>query len=315
MALGRNVVVDITGMILAYIFFLNDKTPFRLTGEITSGLPQFKPPPFSTQCGNETYTFSEMISELGTAPLMISFISILEAITVATIYVEKNEVVDATQEMIAVGACNIMGSFVSSMPVTSSFTRSAINNASGVRSSFSGIFTGSMVLLALGLLTSYFYYLPKATVAAVIISAMLNTMEFGEIIHTWKTKRVDMIPMMATLLSCLFIDLDMGIIIGVVVNLFIVLYTNSRPSVDSQIVKVGEHEMMVLTPNRDIIFSSVDNFRFQVSKKLLENPKVDTVVFEGTFMQNLDSTAAKVSFLELLQSHFKKNLNAMQGRS
>lgn len=212
--------------------------------------------------------------------------------------------------MIAIGATNIFGSFFSAMPATSSFTRSAINNASGVRSPMSGLFTGSMVLLALGLLTSSFYYLPKATLAAVIISAMIQTMEFEEIVHTWKTKRVDVIPLMATLLSCLFINLEMGIIIGIAVNAFIVMYVNSRPSVDANTMKVGDYEMLVIVPNRDIIFSSVDYFRFRVTKSILQHPKISVVIIDGTYIQRLDVSAAKVrpSLHSFLKTLFTKNL-------
>lgn len=55
----------------------------------------------------------------------------------------KGKAVDATQEMIALGLSNIAGSFVRSMPVTGSFTRTAVNNASGVRTPAGGIFTGT----------------------------------------------------------------------------------------------------------------------------------------------------------------------------
>lgn len=49
---------------------------------------------------------------------------------------------DATQEMITLGFCNIVGSFLLSMPISGSFTRSAVNNASGVRTPFGGLYTG-----------------------------------------------------------------------------------------------------------------------------------------------------------------------------
>lgn len=55
----------------------------------------------------------------------------------------KGKFLDATQEMIALGVCNIFGSFVRSMPVTGSFTRTAVNHASGVRTPLGGIFTGT----------------------------------------------------------------------------------------------------------------------------------------------------------------------------
>lgn len=50
---------------------------------------------------------------------------------------------DATQEMITLGFCNIVGSFVRSMPINGSFTRSAVNNSSGVQTPFGGLYTGT----------------------------------------------------------------------------------------------------------------------------------------------------------------------------
>lgn len=52
---------------------------------------------------------------------------------------------DGTQEMLALGLCNIGGSLVRSMPVTGSFTRTAVNNSSGVKTTFGGLFTGKCV--------------------------------------------------------------------------------------------------------------------------------------------------------------------------
>lgn len=95
---------------------------------------------------------------------------------------------DATQEMFAVGTCNIMGSFVRSMPVTGSFTRTAVNNASGVVTTFGGVITGILVLLALTFLTSTFFYIPKATLAAVVICAMFYLFDFEAFIVLWRTK-------------------------------------------------------------------------------------------------------------------------------
>jgi hypothetical protein len=53
---------------------------------------------------------------------------------------------DATQEMITLGLCNLVGSFLRSMPISGSFTRSAVNNASGVRTPFGGLYTGTQSL-------------------------------------------------------------------------------------------------------------------------------------------------------------------------
>jgi sodium-independent sulfate anion transporter 11 len=80
--------------------------------------------------------------------------------------------------MIALGLGNFFSSFVSSIPITGSFARSAINNASGVKTPFGGIYTGAVVLFSLAFLTKTFKYIPKCSLAAVIIAAMFTMMNF-----------------------------------------------------------------------------------------------------------------------------------------
>lgn len=103
-------------------------------------------------------------------------------------FAAKGKTLDANQEMLALGLCNICGSFVRSMPITGSFTRTAVNNASGVKTPMGGAVTGGLVLLACGLLTSTFKFIPKATLAAVIIIAMFYMFETRIFVVLWRTK-------------------------------------------------------------------------------------------------------------------------------
>lgn len=86
------------------------------------------------------------------------------------------------------GLSNIMASFVQSMPITGSFTRTAVNCASGAKTTISGVVTGFMVILALAFLTSTFAYIPNATLAGVIVVAMFYLCEFEAIPLLWRTK-------------------------------------------------------------------------------------------------------------------------------
>jgi sodium-independent sulfate anion transporter 11 len=75
--------------------------------------------------------------------------------------------------MIALGLANLIGSFFKSMPTCGAFTRSAVSNASGVQTPFAGVYSAIMTLLSLSLLTPYFYFIPKTTLSAVLICAVL----------------------------------------------------------------------------------------------------------------------------------------------
>ena len=95
------------------------------------------------------------MSDIGIGIAVIPLISILENIAIASAF-SGGKTIDATQEMIALGMCNIVGSFVQSIPTTGSFSRTAVNSTSGVKTPAGGIVTGLLVVLALAFLTPYF---------------------------------------------------------------------------------------------------------------------------------------------------------------
>lgn len=131
----RNAIIVFGGILVAYLFHKNGVEPFNLTGNISSGFPKISLPPFSTVHNNETYTTSGMINALGLSVVSVPVISIVEAVAIAKSF-SKGKIVDVTQEMCALGLCNIASSFFSSIPVTGSFARSAVNHASGVQTTF-----------------------------------------------------------------------------------------------------------------------------------------------------------------------------------
>lgn len=66
-----------------------------------------------------------------------------------TVLIADGKSVDATQEMLALGLCNIGSSFVGSMPVSGALSRGAVNHASGVQTPFGGIYTGKKFSLVI----------------------------------------------------------------------------------------------------------------------------------------------------------------------
>lgn len=107
--------------------------------------------------------------------------------------------------MIALGLANFFGSFFKSIPTCGAFTRSAVSNASGVASPLSGIYSAVMALLALTLLTPYFNYIPKTTLAAILICAVLSLVslsstsrQFAALITFWENVRRLISPLPST---------------------------------------------------------------------------------------------------------------------
>lgn len=222
LSISRNAIIVFGGILMAYLFHAQDKHPFLLTGEISSGFPTISLPPFSTTKDETEYSFQSMVSTLGLSFLTIPIISVVEAVAIAKSF-NKGKVVDVTQEMLALGLCNIASSFFSSIPITGSFTRSAVNHASGVKTQMGGIFTGIAVLSVLGFLTQTFYFIPKTCLAAVIIAAMFTMMEVRKVVLIYKTRKLDILPFLGTFLVSLWKGLELGILVGVGINIIFVL--------------------------------------------------------------------------------------------
>ena len=95
---------------------------------------------------------------------------------------------DASQEMVALGVCNLLGSFVQSMPTTGSFSRTAVNSSSGVKTPMGGIYTGALVILCLAFLMPYCAFIPKASLSAVIMTAVIFSVEYEVVLPIWSSK-------------------------------------------------------------------------------------------------------------------------------
>lgn len=286
-SLASNAIIVLISSIVAFVCKQNGDTPFKLTGNVEGGLPPFQLPPFSATLNGTDFNFQEMISEYGTVVIFCPLIAVLEHIAIGKAF-SKGRTLDATQEMLALGVCNIMGSFVQSMPVTGSFTRTAVNNASGAKTPTCGIITGIMVLLALGFLTSTFQYIPKTTLAGVIIVAMYYLCDFDAFRVLWKTKKLDLIPLTITLSFCLLLNLEYGILIGIAVNIVYVLYSSARPKIEIEEVNTSFYLVKFKT---GLHYTASEFLR----EHILQNCTAakSTVIIDGEYIGNIDATVAK----------------------
>ena len=179
-----------------------------------------------------------------------------------------------------------MGSFVSSMPTTGSFSRTAVNSVSGVRTTFGGIYTGSLVILALAVLMPFCAYIPKATLSAVIITAVIFSVEYHVIRPMWNSKSMsrkkfliqilstffitesDLIPTFVTFLGCLFWALEFGILLGIGIQVLIILYQSARPSINVELCEDEDSGVNFLhvTIDRGLMFPAVSHVRHLINK-------------------------------------------------
>ncbi|KAK3867068.1 hypothetical protein Pcinc_027431 [Petrolisthes cinctipes] len=294
LSVGRNALVVIIATIIAYCLD-GENQPFTITGYVEPGIPHASLPPFTSESNNQTIPFTEIISDIGIGVVMVPFIAILDHIAIVSAFA-KGRTFDATQEIITLGIANIAGSFFGSMPTTGSLSRSAVNLNSGVRTPAGGLVTGVMVLLALALLTPCFTFIPKSTLASVIMCAVVHLIDYEILMPLWRSKKIDLLPLSVTFLACLLWGLEWGILLGIAVNLSMLLFSIATPSVKVALIPPGKQHAgyVMVTPSHGISYPSTSHIRATIRKAGLKQAGGSLpVVIDCTFIDTADYTSAK----------------------
>lgn len=290
---GRNALVVCITTAIAY--FLSSYTNFTLTSEITLGLPAFQLPSFEVYHNNTVIKdFPTVASDISIGVIVLVLIELMETVAVAKAFMPGKKL-DSTQEMIALGLSNFAGSFVSAFPVSGSFSRSAVNHFSGVRTPLGGVVTGSLVLLALATLAPFFELIPQTALSSIIIAAVMPMIKFSDFLIIFKSNKVDIVPYIATFISCLTFGLEYGIAIGVNISLGILLYQMARPRVAiAERMTPDGLPFLYAKPDRSVFFPSIEYMKVKLSKSLEElntsGTKCHVIVIDGEHMFRSDST-------------------------
>ncbi|BFF92215.1 sodium-independent sulfate anion transporter [Drosophila madeirensis] len=302
LATSRNASIVIIFTLITMHLDAKGTNPFRLTGHIPKGMPTPSWPPFSieAQPGNATagippvpgQNFLEMVQSMGYGLLIVPIMALLETMSVCKAFA-KGRQIDITQEMIACGVGNIATSVFSGYRCNGGLARSAVNNASGCRTNMSNLYIGIIVVLALNFLTEYFAFIPKAVLAAIIISAVIFQVQYQVVTPMWRSKRSDLVPGILAFVTCLVLPLEIGIMVAIGVNLLFILYYAARPKVTLEQLETQQGIRFVkITPDRCLIFPSVEFVRNMVLK--LGSKSTLPVVIDCTYIYAADFTAAKV---------------------
>ncbi|CAG5170167.1 uncharacterized protein ALTATR162_LOCUS7137 [Alternaria atra] len=137
----------------------------------------------------------------------------------------NNYVINPSQELVAVGFTNVIGPFLGAYPATGSFSRTAIKSKAGVRTPLAGIFTAIIVLLALYALTAVFFYIPSATLAAVIIHAVGDLITPPNVVFQfWETSPLEVVIFFAGVFVTIFTNIENGIYVTIAASFALLLW-------------------------------------------------------------------------------------------
>ncbi|KAK9235609.1 sulfate transporter family-domain-containing protein [Lipomyces kononenkoae] len=169
---------------------------------------------------------SEIISSFASQIPVTVIVLLIEHIAIAKSFGRVNNyTINPSQELVAIGVTNLLGPFLGAYPATGSFSRTAIKSKAGVRTPLAGVITAVVVLLAIYALTAVFFYIPNASLAAVIIHAVGDLITPPNTVYRfWRVSPLEVIVFFAGVIVTVFSSIENGIYTTICVSAALLLF-------------------------------------------------------------------------------------------
>jgi sulfate permease, SulP family len=310
-AVPGSLVAVLVGIAAVWLLDL-DAHGVEIVGQINSGLPAL---------GTPDVAAADYLA-LAPAAAGVMLVGFAEGLGAAKTYAARHHYeVDANRELVGLGAANLGAGLSSGMVVNGSLSKTAVNGSAGARSQVSGLVVAALTILTLLFLTGLFENLPQATLAAVVIAAVIELVDFPALAALYRiatrelrgiygiAARPDFIAAVAALAGVLVFDTLPGLFIGVVVSLLLLLYRASRPHVavlgqvpgtPGQYGDIQRHPENELEPGIALLrvegglfFANADTVRAAVRARAAE-PGTRAVVLDAETAPFIDVSAARM---------------------
>lgn len=254
-------------------------------GTIPTGLPDL----FSLQISLELW------QQLFMPALLIALIGFLESVSVGTVLASKRrERIDPDKELVALGAANLGAALTGTFPVAGGFGRSMVNHSAGAQTTIASLISAALVLISLLCLTPLFFYLPKATLGAIIIMAVLPLIDASAFRQSWRFNKADGLTLLSTFVMVLVTGVEIGILIGVGISVALLLYRSSQPHI-AIVGRLGD------TPHfRNIERHAVTTYRNVLALRIDESLYFANTRYVETYILQQSATRPELQHIVLI---------------
>ncbi|WWC89475.1 uncharacterized protein L201_004399 [Kwoniella dendrophila CBS 6074] len=252
------------------------KPRIALVGTVPSGLRHVGRPEIT----------SELIAAIGPHIPVATIILLLEHISIAKSFGRLNGYkINPNQELIAIGVNNTLGTLFSAYPSTGSFSRSALKSKAGVRTPAAGLATGVVVIVALYAVAPAFYWIPNATLSALIIHAVADLVASPK--HSygfWRVSPLEYVIFVGAVLWSVFYTIESGIYWSLATSIVLLLVRLARPKGHFLgRVRIRPESLESGTPTRDVYLPLCSEQHQDIT---VESPPPGVVIyrFEESFL-------------------------------
>ena len=248
------------------------------TGEIPAGLPTLGGPALRLHD-------IEGIVPLAAGCLLLAYI---ESVSAARTFAAKHGYgLDPRQELLGIGAANLATALGHGYPVAGGLSQSAVNDKAGARTPLALVFASVTLALCLLFLTGLLENLPKAVLAAVVLTAVSGLLDFPALLRMWRVSRLDFYAGAVALGGVLLLGILQGVLLAALASILMLLVSASRPHVAflgripgtnsySDLARHPENEalpgMIAFRPEASLIYVNADAVLETVLNRLQAMP-------------------------------------------
>lgn len=225
---GRPVALAVVALSLVAVPFLGlTYYGVAVVGDLPSGLPAFELKRLDPT-GLDTDTLRELL-RLGGACFLLAYIE--STSTARTFALRYRYFLDARQELLGLGAANLLTAVFQGYPSAGGLSQSAVNERAGARSPLALLFASFSIALVLLYLTGLLHNLPQAILAAIVLVALKGLVDIEEMRHLWRISRIDFYAALVAFLGVLTLGILDGVILALIASLLMLLKRSATPHV------------------------------------------------------------------------------------
>jgi len=275
---------------------LDTRFDLAVVGRIPDGLPSLGIPMLETQL------WIDMI----VVALVVGLVAFVDSMTIAqTLSAKARERIDNNRELLALGVSNVTAGVSGAYPVNGSLSRSIVNFDAGARTPAAGLMTAAFMTLAALFLTPVLRHLPLATLAALIIVACIGLIDFKAIWRTWRYSRTDGITAIATFLAVLFLGVQWGVLVGVVLAMALHIRTTLTPHIAevgrfpgtehyrdaSRFIVVTDETVKTLRIDESLYYANARFLEDEIAALVSDNPELEHLILMCPAVNRIDASA------------------------
>ncbi len=251
-----------------------------------------------------------LVPRIVATALAIALLGMLEAVSIAkSLAARSGQRIDPDQELIGMGAANILCSAFGAMPGSASFLRSAANLQSGARSRLATVLSCVLIPLLVFALSPLLASIPVATLAAYLVLIAFRLLNPRQVTVVRRSTRSDAAVFWVTLGSTLFLPPDTAIYVGVGLSVGLFLQKASEPSLveyavdDAGALRAAPAradvppQISIVHVEGDLFFGAADPFHDQV-RQLAAEERIRVVILRLKNARLIDASTV-LSLLQL----------------